>query len=108
MRLKNMPDRDAVIGSRFDVQLDVALGIDNDRCTVRGKHVGRMREATQIKLFEVHGVSLLRERTDAKTNAPTMHASRLSEHERQSGGQRSNEFQAEAETVTGAHDRGHT
>ena len=54
MRLNDVLDDETVGSGFFDVLLDVALRIDNGRFPIRSDKVGGVREATQIKLSEMH------------------------------------------------------
>jgi hypothetical protein len=54
MSFKDMTDLHSMFFRGLQVNFDIALRIDHDRLALRRQHVGSMRQATQVKLFEVH------------------------------------------------------
>jgi hypothetical protein len=56
---ENVTDANTLFIGSFEVNIDIPLGIDHNGLSLRGQHVRRMRQATQVKLLEVHGVFLL-------------------------------------------------
>ena len=56
MRLDHVPDAQPVLARPLQIELDVALRIDDRRHTFGADHVRGVRQATEVELFEVHGV----------------------------------------------------
>src|SRR5882672_4472360 len=54
MGLDDVLNAQAVLGGFLQIEVDVALRIDHGPHAVRANHVRRMRQATQIKLLEIH------------------------------------------------------
>ena len=54
MRFKYVLDRDVMVRGSFQIDINVTLWINNHCLAFRRQHVGGMRQASQIELFEVH------------------------------------------------------
>ena len=54
MRFKNMTDLQALLFGGFQIDVDVALRIDDGGFAFRSEHVGRMCQAIQVKLLKIH------------------------------------------------------
>src|ERR1700722_11995684 len=54
MGFKDMKDLRSVIFRRFQVPIHVSLRIDHDGFALRRRHIGSVRQTTQVELFEVH------------------------------------------------------
>ena len=60
MGLDDVLDLETEAGGGFDIDIDVALGVDNGGDTFRTDQVGGVREAAKVELFQLdrHGESL--------------------------------------------------
>src|SRR5262249_4565601 len=54
VRLDDVADRQPVFPGRVEVFLDVPPRVDDGGLPVRTDHVGRLRQASQVELLEVH------------------------------------------------------
>jgi hypothetical protein len=54
MRLNDVPDREPLPVSFFDVQGDIALRVDDASESFRPEHIRRVRKARQVELLKVH------------------------------------------------------
>src|SRR5215469_9010937 len=61
VRFKNVADPQLVLPRRLKIDLYIALRIDDNSLALRSKQVGRMRQAAEIELLNVHRMaSILR------------------------------------------------
>ena len=52
--LEDVVNRDLICFRSFQINLHVALRIDDHGFAVGGQHVGRVGQTAQIKLFKIH------------------------------------------------------
>ena len=58
MSLEDVANGNLILLGGLQINFDVTLRIDHDGLTLRGEHVGCVRQTAQIELFEVHGSPL--------------------------------------------------
>jgi hypothetical protein len=56
VRLDDVLDAEPVLARLVQIKLHVALGIEHCRNPLRPDHVRCVSQATQVELFEIHGV----------------------------------------------------
>ena len=52
--LENVADLEALLIGRLEIKINIALRIDDRSYAVGPNHVGRMGQAGQVELFEIH------------------------------------------------------
>ena len=62
--LKDVANVETLLGSSFEVQINVTSRIDYHRLTPRAEHIRGVRQTAEVKLFEVHS-HLLRPQNDS-------------------------------------------
>src|SRR5579862_741633 len=67
MSLYDVADRNALLRRGGQVEVHVALRIDHHGLTLRSQQIRSVREASQIKLLEVHRTDPPKMPTDART-----------------------------------------